>query len=213
MNGYWSSCWGNDRFHIEIEGDLLPYRLAVHREGLWGLCIGLFLNGKKSSPFHGKAISPSLSMSMGLRDLHPCLQAWIRDLHPCLRAWVTDLHSYLRAWVSRISILVYEHGSEISIRVYEHGYQGPPSLSMSMGHGSPFLSTSMGIKDVYEHGSQRSPSLSTSMDLRFPSLSTSMENDLSYPSVFFSIEKNWSLRINISEKILGSSLQIFLYTM
>jgi hypothetical protein len=84
---------------------------------------------------HGSQRSPSLSTSMGHRDLHPCLRAWrkgqrspssspimgLRDLYPCLRAWV-----------SRISILVYEHGSEISIRVYEHGSRGSPSLSTSM---------------------------------------------------------------------------------
>ena len=68
MNGSWSICRGNHRSHVEIEGDLLPYRLAIHRGGLWGLTIGLFLNGEKSSPFHGKVISPSLSTSMALKS-------------------------------------------------------------------------------------------------------------------------------------------------
>ena len=87
---------------------MLPHRLAVHREGLWGLTIGSFLNGEKSSPFHGKVISPSLSTIMDLKspslstsmDLgspslstsmgqrSPSLSTRMdHDLHPCLRAW------------------------------------------------------------------------------------------------------------------------------
>jgi hypothetical protein len=93
---------------------------------------------------------------------------------------------------------------------------GSPSLSTSMGRGSPSLSTSMG---------QRSPSLSTSMGLGSPSLSTSMEKGSgisilvyehgSWISIlvyehggrslssicFLPYRENWSLRINISDKI------------
>jgi hypothetical protein len=42
---------------------------------------------------YGSQRSPSLSTSMGLRDLHPCLRAWISDLYPCLRAWRKDQRS------------------------------------------------------------------------------------------------------------------------
>ena len=96
-------CRGNHRSLVEIEGDLLPYRLAVHREGLWGV---YFSTAKKSTPFHGKVIYKH--------------GEWVRDLHPRLRAWVT-----------RISILVYDHGSWISILVYEHGVVGSIYRSIS----------------------------------------------------------------------------------
>jgi len=71
----WSICRGNHRCLVEIEGDMLPHRLAVHREELWCLSIGLFFNGKKKLTIswqsdlsilvyeHG-ARSPSLSTSM-----------------------------------------------------------------------------------------------------------------------------------------------------
>ena len=96
MKGYWSICRGNHRSQVEIEGDSLPYRVAVHREGLWSLTIGSFLNGEKR---------------------HHSIANW--SLHPCLRAWRKGQHEYR---------------------------QGSPSLS------------------------------------------TSMEEDLSFPSVFFLVE-------------------------
>jgi hypothetical protein len=61
-----------------------------------------------------------------------------------------------------------EKGSEISILVYDHG-SGVSILVYDHRSGVSIL--------VYEHGSEISI------------LSTSMENDLSYPSVFFLIEK------------------------
>ena len=105
MSGSWSIYRGNHRCLVEIEGDLLPYRLAVHREGLWGLSIGLFLNGEKK-----------LTIS------------WQSDLSILVYEHGLQISILVYEHGSEISILVYEHGSEISILVYEHGGKSLSSI-------------------------------------------------------------------------------------
>ena len=131
MNGSWSICRGNHRCLLEIEGDLLPYRLAVHREELWGLTIGLFLNGEKKHTIPWQSDlrawrkaqrSPSSSTSMGDGSLS--LSTSMGQRSPSLSTSMNQRFPFVSTSMekgSEISILAYDHGSEISILVYEHG--------------------------------------------------------------------------------------------